>query len=258
MFCFENLKGRVYIVFLWILAPILAYSQTEEQTIFDEATIVYKHSVYGGAILHSNGWGAHITLGKSKSVFKSRILQFEMVGMKHVKEIRSFNSYSEHTRSYVFGKLNYFFVFRPTIGNRVVSFDKIRKSGVSIGYNWRVGPSLGFTRPVYLEIAIPGTYSYQDVVVEKYNPSTHNYDDILGRAGGLRGFNELKLKPGIYGAVAINFEYDSNRAGLKGIEVGATVDYYPIDEVEIMAFAENYQLFVNFYVCLQIGKKFNK
>lgn len=252
------MKEKLYIFAFAILCPFLVYSQTEEQTIFDEASIVYNNSIYGGAILHTNGWGAHLTFGKSKTVFKSRIFQFEMVGMKHVKEIRSFNPYSEHTRSYVFGKLNYFFIFRPSIGNRVVSFDKIRKSGVSIGYNWRVGPSLGFTRPVYLEIGVPGTFSFQDVVVEKYDPEIHKYDDILGRAGGLRGFNELKLKPGIYGAFALNFEYDANREGLKGIEVGATVDYYPIDEVEIMAFAENYQFFLNFYVCLQFGKKFNK
>ncbi|NEN23490.1 hypothetical protein G3O08_08245 [Cryomorpha ignava] len=252
------MKEKLYIFIFLILTPFLVYSQTEEQTIFDEATIVYKNSIYGGAILHTNGWGAHITFGNSKTVFKSRIFQFEMVGMKHAKEIRSFNPYSEHTRSYVFGKLNYFFIFRPSIGNRVVSFDKIRKSGVSVGYNWRVGPSLGFTRPVYLEIGVPGTFAYQDVIVEKYDPSIHKYDDIKGRAGGLRGFNELKLKPGIYGAFAFNFEYDANREGLKGIEVGATVDYYPISEVEIMAFAENRQLFVNFYVCLQFGKKFNK
>ncbi len=233
-------------------------AQTQEATIFDEATVVYRNATYGGAILHTNGFGAHITFGKGKTAFKTRIFQFEMVGMKHVKEIRSINPATNQTRSFVFGKLNYFFVFRPSIGNRVVSFDKIRKSGVSVGYNWRLGPSLGFTRPVYLEIGNQGSSAFEDVRVEKYNPDIHTYEDILGRAGGLRGFNELKLKPGLYGAIALNFEYDADREGLKGIEVGATIDYYPIEKVDIMAFAENYQLFLNFYVCLQFGKKFNK
>ena len=239
-------------------APFLAYCQTEEQTIFDEATIVYNNSIYGGPILHTNGWGGHITFGKGKTAFKTRIFQFEMVGMKHEKEIRTFNPYSQSTRSYIFGKLNYFFIIRPSIGSRVVSFDKIRKSGVSVGYNWRLGPSLGLTRPVYLEIALKGPYDYPDIVVEKYDPAVHKYEDIQGRAGGLRGFNELKLNPGIHGAFALNFEYDANRAGMKGIEVGATVDYYPMEEVEIMAFADNYQFFLNFYVCLQFGKRFNR
>lgn len=233
------------------------YSQTQEATIFDEATVVYSNSLYGGAILHTNGWGAHITIGKAKTAFKSRIYQLDLVAMKHLKEIRTYNPYDQ-PRSYIFGKLNSLFVIRPSIGSRVVSFDKIRKSGVSVGYNWRVGPSLGITRPVYLEIGIPGQYPYQTVVVEKYNPEVHKYDAILGRAGGVRGMNELKLHPGIYGAIALNFEYDANRDGLKGIEVGATIDYYPIEPIEIMAFAENPQFFLNFYVCLQFGKRYNR
>lgn len=234
------------------------YSQTQEATIFDETTVVYRNALYGGVILHTNGLGAHITLGKAKTGFKTRIYQLDMVGMKHIKEIRTFNPYKDQPRSYFFGKLNTFFIIRPTIGNRVVSFDKIRKSGVSVGYNWRVGPSLGITRPVYLEISMADPYPHQTVVVEKYDPEVHKYDDILGRAGGFRGMNELKLKPGLFGAIALNFEYDANRTGMKGIEVGATVDYYPIEPVEIMAFAENYQLFLNFYVSLQFGKRYNK
>ncbi len=235
----------------------MSYCQTEESTIFDEATIVYNNSIYGGGILHTNGWGAHLTFGKGKTAFKYRIFQFEMVGMKHAKEIKSYNTI-ENTRSYIFGKLNSFFIFRPSYGMRVVSFDKIRKSGVSVGYTWRVGPSLGITKPVYLQIGIPEQYRYSKIIVEKYDPDKHQSQDIIGRAGVLRGIDELKLHPGLYGAFAFNFEYDADRNGIKGIEVGATVDYYPIDEIEIMAFSKNYQLFLNFYVCLQFGKKFNK
>ena len=253
-----NLRYTVYILFLFLLTSFGAYSQTQEATIFDEATVVYQNSIYGGAILHTNGWGAHITMGKAKTAFKSRIYQVDFVGMKHPKEIRTFNPYREQPRSYIFGKLNTFFIIRPSIGSRVVSFDKIRKSGVSVGYNWRVGPSLGITRPVYLEIGLPGQYPYHTVIVEKYDPEVHKYDDILGRAGGLRGMNELKVKPGLYGAIALNFEYDANRNGMKGVEIGATIDYYPIKPVEIMAFAENYQVFLNFYVSLQFGKRYNK
>ena len=253
------MKYAVYISFLILFTSFGGYSQTQEATIFDEATVVYGNSIYGGVLIHTNGWGAQITMGKAKTAFKSRIYQLDLVGMKHQKEIRTYNPYREQPRSYFFGKLNTFFIIRPSIGSRVVSFDKIRKSGVSVGYNWRVGPSLGITRPVYLEIGVPDQAHYQTlVVVEKYDPEIHKYDDILGRAGGFRGMNELKLKPGLYGAIALNFEYDANRSGMKGIEVGATVDYFPIEPVEIMAFAENYQLFLNFYVNLQFGKRYNK
>lgn len=234
------------------------YGQTNEETIFDEATIIYKKSVYAGLTLHTNGWGASLTFGKAKTAFKSRILQFELVGMKHVKEVKSFNPYYDDSRSYIFGKLNTLTVFRPTYGMRHVKFDKIRKSGVSIGYNWRIGPSIGLVKPVYLEIGQPEIPPYQNIVVEKYDPERHTVDEIFGRASFLNGLDELRINPGIHGSFGLNFEYDPERSGLKGIEVGMNVDYYPLEEVEIMAFTDNYNLFINFYVTLQFGKKFNK
>lgn len=245
------------VVFLFLFA-FSANGQTQEATIFDEATIVYSRSLYGGVILHTRGFGAQITAGKAKTAFKSQIFQLDLVGMKHPKEIRTFNPIRDQPRSYVFGKVNTFFVVRPTIGSRVVSFDKIRKSGVSVGYTWRVGPSLGITRPVYLEIEVKGESNHYDYVnVEKYDPQVHRYDEILGRAGGLRGMNELKLHPGVHGAFGLNFEYDANRSGMKGLEVGATVDYYPFEVIEIMAFAKNYNIFLNFYINFQFGKRYN-
>lgn len=211
-----------------MLLPLAGFCQTGEATIFDEATIVYNNSIFGGPILHTNGWGGELSFGKSKTAFKYRILQFEMVGMKHPKEIKSYNTI-ENNRSYIFGKVNSFFILRPSYGMRVISFDKIRKSGVSVGYSWRVGPSIGFTKPVYLQIGIPEPYRYARIIVEKYDPDKHQSQDIVGRAGVLRGIDELRIHPGLYGAFAINFEYAADREGIKGIEVGATIDYYPVD-----------------------------
>ncbi len=232
-------------------------AQEQEATIFDEATIIYKKSLFGGAVIHTNGWGAHITIGRNKTAFKSRIYQLDIMNMKHPKEIRSLNAFYDDSRSYIYGKLNSFILLRPTIGTRTVKFDKIRTSGVAVGYTWRVGPVLGFTKPVYLEIISPGPAQFNQIVVERYDPEAHTANNIYGRAGGLRGFNELKLIPGLHGAFGINFEYDPKREGLKGIEVGATVDYFPLKPVEIMAYATNHQLFVNFYINLQFGSKYN-
>ncbi len=252
-------KG-ILILFLTSLGFVTVQAQTQEQTIFDESVIIYDRSVYGGGILHTNGWGLHVTYTKNKGAFKSRMYQLDIVGMKHPKEVRSFNPYYDDSRSYIYGKLNNFFVIRPTIGKKYLKFDKIRKSGVAVGYNWRLGPSLGFSKPVYLEIGIPGEgqFNYVDVIVEKYDPDQHNVENIFGRASGLRGFDELRIHPGIHGAFALNFEYDPERSGIKGIEVGATLDYYPIEEIEIMAFADNKAIFFNFYLALQFGSKFNK
>ncbi len=244
-------------VFLITCNAAMAQAPEQKATIFDEATVVYKESIFGGVLLHTNGYGAHITYAKNKTAFKARTYQFDVIVMRHPKEVRSFNAFYEDSRSYIYGKLNTFFILRPSIGSRVIKFDKIRKSGVGVGYSWRVGPALGLTKPVYLEILLPESPPFRRVV-ERYDPERHTFADIYGRAGGLRGFNEMELHPGVHGSFALNFDYDSRREGLKGIELGASVDYFPLGEVEIMALTENTNLYVNLYVTLQFGKKFNR
>lgn len=253
------LRNCLYVVVaVLLLGATGLHAQTEETTIFDESVTLYNRSIYGGAFLHTNGWGLHFTYGENKTAFKSRIYQFDFSIIKHPKEIKSYNPQREDTRGFVFGKLNGFFVLRPSIGSKHVKFDKIRKSGVAIGYNWRLGPSLGFTKPVYLEILVPvGRGEFSEVVVQRYDPDIHTVEEILGRAGGLRGFDEIKFHPGVHAGFGINFEYAPERQGIKGLEVGATVDFFPLDEVEIMAFTTNPQFFVNAYVALQFGKRYN-
>lgn len=238
----------------------VAYGQTPKQkeTIFEESTVIYKESIFGGIFLHTNGYGAHFSYGKNLTAFKSRIYQIDIVNMRHPKEVRSFNAFYEDSRSYIYGKLNTFFILRPSIGTRVLKYDKIRPGGVAVGYSWRVGPALGLAKPVYLEILVPETPPFQRIVVERYDPVQHTFVDIYGRAGGLRGFNEIQFHPGVHGSFAVNFEYDPAREGIKGLELGVNVDYFPLGEVDIMANTTNTNLFINLYVTLQFGKKFNR
>lgn len=237
---------------------MMGQSPQQKGTIFDEATVIYKESMFGGIHLHTNGFGGSFTYAKNLTAFKARTYQVDLAFIKHPKEVRSFNGFYEDSRSYIYGKLNSFFVLRPTVGTRVVKFDKIRTSGVAVGYSWRVGPALGFTKPVYLEILVPETPPFNRIIVERYDPDRHTFADIYGRAGLLRGMNELEFHPGIHAAFAFNFDYDPRREGIKGLEIGAAVDYFPFGEVEIMALTENTNLFVNLYVTLQFGKKFNR
>jgi hypothetical protein len=246
------------LLFIGLVVSVMAQAPGQKATIFDEATVIYKESIYGGVMLHTNGYGAHISYGKNKTAFKSTIYQLDFIVMRHPKEVRSFNAFNEDSRSYIFGKLNSFFILRPSIGNRVLKYDKIRPSGVAVGYSWSVGPSLGFTKPVYLEVLIPEIPPFQRIVVERASDEVFQNLDIYGRAGGLRGFNEINFQPGLHGSFAINFDYDPEREGLKGLELGLAVDYFPFGEVEIMSNADNASLFVNLFVALQFGKKFNR
>jgi hypothetical protein len=159
----------------------------------------------------------------------------------------------------VYGKTNSFYVFRPYFGKRKIISRKERPSGVEVAYTWALGPSVGITKPVYLEIGYP-SIPYDYLAVERYDPDRHFFDDIYGRASGLRGLNELKIYPGAFARFAMAFEYHGSRERLKGLEIGVDIDAYgakiPIMAPEIID--SNRQYFLTFHLNLFFGRKYIK
>lgn len=184
------------------------------------------------------------------------LIGVDLLYLKHEKEIKSYNPVYDEARSYVLGKMNNFYMVRPGFGFKKILTDKLRRSGVQVAYTWQVGPSLGITKPIYLEIAYPGI-AYDYLVVERYNPDEHYSNNIYGKASGLNGLDELRLHPGGFFKFAFQFEYSNEKNRLKGLEAGAVVDVYPSD-IPILAdkYGQNKQLFFNFYLNLLIGQKY--
>lgn len=227
--------------------------------LYEEPTILYSNQFYGGVVLHSSGLGATMTFGKYKGAQNLRIMTFEFVTMKHEKEIKSFNPVYEDSRSYVLGKVNSMYVIRGGVGRKKILTKKLRERGVEVGYSWMFGPTLGFTKPVYLEIGYP-QIPYEYISVEKYDPKEHDFYNIYGRASGLNGLNELSVYPGAFFKFALSFEYSDYQDAIKGLEVGVAVDAY-LTEVPIMApdfIHKNKQVFTTVYFNLIFGRKFNK
>jgi hypothetical protein len=236
----------------WITAGMAQVAAPQ----ISEPDIIYNHQITGGLNLHSNGFGAFFHAGKFRGVKTLWYLGADFVSMKHEKEVKSFNPVYEDSKSYVYGKTNSFYVFRPYLGKRKIISRKERPSGVEVSYTWALGPSVGITKPVYLEIGYP-SIPYDYLAVERYDPQRHFFDDIYGRASGLRGLGELKVHPGAFGRFAMAFEYHGSRERLKGIEVGVDVDAYAT-EIPIMApdiVNSNRQYFLTFHLNLFFGRK---
>lgn len=232
-------------------------ANAQDQAAVDEPQIIYDRQFTGGFSLHSQGFGGFAQMGKYRGVKKIVLLNLDVLIMKHEKEVKSYNPVYDDSRSYVYGKMNNFYVIRPMIGKRKVLTMKERKSGVQVAYTYLFGPSLGITKPVYLEIGYPAI-PYDYLSVEKYDPERHFFDDIYGRASGLRGLDELSLIPGATFKFGLDFEYANVRDRLKGISVGAVLDVYP-RQVPIMAedyVESNRQYFLTFYLNLFFGRKY--
>jgi hypothetical protein len=239
---------------LLVLACAPAQAQ---QTIYDETRVLYRRELLGGLTLHGDGWGINFFHGRHRTARDRRMIGVEIVSMKHPKEIKSFNPFYEDSRGYFFGKQNALMLVRPTYGRKHQITDKIRRSGVEVNYVWSIGPSLGLLKPVYLQVGQPD-FPYETISVERYDPRLHDATNIYGRATWFRGVGEMQFLLGAFGRFGFNFEHSGSAAGIKAIEVGATMDAFPA-AVPIMAELEgvkNKQLFFGFYLSLKFGKKF--
>ena len=231
-----------------------------QQTIYDETRVLYRKELLGGAVIHGDGWGFNFYHGKHKTAKDRRMLGIEIVSMKHPKEIKSFNPFYEDSRGYFYGKQNTMLILRPSFGGKHQIADKIRRSGVEVNYVWSVGPSLALVKPVYLQIGKPDNFPYDAIVTERYDPAIHDIQNIFGRASWFNGFGEMRLYPGGFGRFGFNFEHSGEASGIKAIEVGASMDAYPV-VVPIMAELEdvtNKQFFFELYLTVQFGKKYTQ
>jgi hypothetical protein len=251
--------NRKYYITLVAFLAFVGAAAAQAGGVSGDAKVIYKKELTGGLIFHSDGWGATFRHGLHKTGSKRRVLSVDLINMKHPKEFKSYNPYYEDSKGYIYGKQNTFLILRPGYGQRRILFDKMRTRGVEVGFSWSVGPSLGFAKPVYLEIGYP-SIPYQDIAIERYDPNEHYIDNIFGKAPGTKGLTELKLYPGAFGKFGLHFEYSNERDGIKALETGFAIDAYP-ERVPIMAElddqnAQNKQYYFTFYIKILYGKKF--
>ncbi len=227
-----------------------------QQTVYEGSTIIYERSLQGGVHLHPKGWGLNFSLGDIQTVDRTRYFGVEILGMKHSKELK-LPAFNESAKGYSYGKLNAFYIIRPSYSVKRVLTDKFRKNGVEVSLLTGIGPSVGFTKPIYLEIDDNPQQDAVNLVSERYDPERHNSNNIYGKSSAYQGFSELKIRPGVFIKSSLYFEISPYKTQLKGLEVGGILDAYT-EKIPLMAFEENNQFFFSFFINLFIGKKYNR
>ena len=221
----------------------------------EEKPPLMKNEFTFGLNVHTSGWGINVRRSKNKTALLKKVLEFEVVNMKHPKEVRSVNPYFDNAKSFFYGKLNTVTILRTAYGKQKVLFSKAEKGGVEVRLHYTGGMSLAFAKPVYLNILYPTGFDREyEVVVEKYDPERHYVDNIYGRAPFTVGFSKIKPYPGAFGKLGVSFEYGTYSEDIKCIEAGVTLDAYGT-QIPIMAKTENNQFYINFYINLLYGRK---
>jgi len=241
---------------LLVLNSLGLMAQTNPNEYVEEKPVLMKNDFTFGINTHTSGIiGIQFRRGYNLTALRKRIFEADLIGMKHPKEVKTVNPYFDNAKSYVYGKLNTFNILRLGTGIQRTLYSKAERNGIEIRMVYSGGLSLGFTKPIYLDILESTGISGQYVIVtEKYDPYKHNIDDIYGRASFTDGFDQLRFHPGAYGRIGFNFEYAPIFENVKAFEIGAIIDAYP-KEIPIMAFTQNKQLFLTFYITLMYGSK---
>lgn len=230
---------------------ITGSSQVFGQIPDDETTTVAYHKIlYGGVGVASTGFSGHLRYGKHITARKKRLYEIEFTTLRSSREVRQ--SASPSARNYVYGKQYYAYLMRVGIGEQRVLSYKPLGNGVEVKTISSFGLSNSFLKPVYYLIAFFGDNFAKE---ERFDPESHSPINTIGETSFFNGFGELVYQPGIYGKFALNFEYSTEKVGIKSLETGVVVDAFA-KPIQIMAFNNKQNLFVSFYVALQFGQKY--
>lgn len=256
----KNLKQYSFCICFVLFSVITLKAQVQE--LKDDLTrlqngedvnVLYRNESNFGIFMHSAGGfgmgyrrGVHVT-GKRK-----RMWEIETQNYKHPKEVKTTNSYYGNTKGYVYGKLNSVLLLRSGVGYQNVIFQKSDKRSVEIRYSYFLGGTLGFAKPVYLEVK-RGNAATQPTV-ERYNPTTVKQEDIYGKAPFFKGMDKMTIYPAGYAKFALSFEYADRYNAIKAVETGVVADIYPY-AMPIMAYNKKQQVYVSLYLKILWGKK---
>jgi hypothetical protein len=234
-------KRGFILVFILLLLFTQAFAQGE---IDDEQKIFFRNEKSWGLFLNSNGFGLNFRKGTRINAFRKFIWEIDMNYVKHPKETKISSDYSQ-VNQYTYGKTHFAWETRGAAGFQREIFRKIDKTGVAIRYFYEAGPSLILLKPIYYQVYV--TNGYQD---QKFD--LNGAQSIAGRSSFFKGFNELKIDPGVYLKTGLSFEYSKQDVRLQAIEVGGVASAF-LNEVEIMA-SHNTRFLFSLFVCFRWGR----
>jgi hypothetical protein len=218
----------------------------------EEGVIAYRKHFAFGVKLISDGYGISFEKGYSKSVKKTTLFQLEISERKHQKEVKQTNTLTSTSSPFIYGKINFFYPVKLGVQKQFLLGNKSNKNGVSITANIGGGLSLGLLRPYELQVEKNGELVY--VRYESADSLLFKTGTIYGGPGLGKGWNHLKLNPGLYVKPGLRFDYGRYNDLLAAIEVGVAAEFYS-KKVPQMFDNKQKQFFFSAYFTVLFGKR---
>ena len=278
---------KLFFIFLTIVATLPSFSQKSKKDKLmerkqrinalvkqeEEGVVAYHKQSAFGIKLTTDGYGGFYEVGRSKSVKKALLFQFELTERKHSKEEKQSNI-SIPSSPFVFGKINYCYPLKLGVQQQYLLGNKTNRNGISVTGNFGGGISLALLRPYNLEVnnLKNGTRKYiryqssDSTLYSSTGQSSHVPDSILftnssilsflqvSGAGFGKGWNQMTVTPGVYAKASLRFDYGKYNELLNALEVGVMAEFYN-KAIPQLVYSKPKQLFISAYVSILFGKR---
>lgn len=219
----------------------------------EEGVLIFSKQTAGGIQLRTNGYGAFLEIGRSRSPRFTNLYVFEITEIKHPKEEKTAGD-GFLANSFVFGKINNFYQAKLGFGQQYVFGQKGNKNGIAVLGIVHGGLSLGLLKPYYVKPNGQAPIDYDFKYDSKDSLLFTDESVIGGGAGFTKGWNELKVKPGVYLKTALRFDFNRFNERISALEIGISVDYYT-SGIPQMVYNKPEKLFFQGHVAYVFGKR---
>lgn len=217
----------------------------------EEGELIFNKQSVFGVKLATDGYGITYELGKFKSNRKSLLYQFEFSEKKHRKEKKQAASFNQfQVNSVVYGKENNFYQFKAGLAIQQLIGGKGNKHGVAVSAIYGAGITAGLVKPYYVDVED----NFNQRVRKTYPEIIDSGYIEFGAAGFTVGWNELKVRPGLYGKAAMRFDYGRFNETVTAIEAGLMAEFYS-SKIPQMVMNKQRQFFFSAYLSLLLGRR---
>ena len=218
----------------------------------EENALIYKKQKVFGMEVRTNGYGIFYEKAKSKTQNVSSLYTIGLDEIKHPKEDKQ-QSFTFFGNPYIYGKINNFYTLKLGYGQQRVLGQKGNKNGVAVLGVYSGGATLGLLRPYYIDVQDNNgdtrsiKYTQQDSTLFVDGPK-------IGSSGLGKGWNEIKVKPGLYAKAALRFDWGRFNELVTGLEAGISAEFYAA-KIPIMLYQKDQQFFFQGHIAFLLGKR---
>lgn len=219
----------------------------------EEGVLNFRNQTAFGVQLRTNGYGAFLEIGRSRSPRFTNLYLLEITEIKHPKEEKISNG-TIFSNAFVFGKINNFYQVKLGFGQQYVFGQKGNKNGVAVLGIVHGGLSLGLLKPYYIQVQETQAGA-KDVKYDSRDSAVFlDLSRTIGGSGFTKGWNELKMRPGAFVKTALRFDFGRFNETIQALEIGMSVDAYA-SKIPQLVYVNPQQFFFQGHIAIVFGHR---